>query len=219
MDILAHCRIYPISRYIDIPKHKEPATQGGFVHIILDEIKNKSYQWIHQRQGTLSDGSCLSNGMGRKLTLVIDLLNVWDLDNSTKNNERGTDTLQRGGSKHYVHVIKGSKYISFQELIDFLNDELLVGKYLFKNFENMVLYGIIIDNLSIYTFDLKNAKLFNKIFKVLAKIRCKYGCWIKTVSFKDSIGNGKYSTRVPIYYLNNMETIIVYENDKSVKIK
>lgn len=213
MDILAHCRIYPISQYIEIPQHKEPITQDGLVHIILDEIKNKSYQWIHQRKTTAATDTRPDNGTDCKLTLIIDLLNVWDVNVTIQ------DTVEDTQKSPNIHIIKDCKYIKFQNLITFLHDEVLMGQYLFENCKNMILYGIIIDNLSIYSFDLENSKLFNKLCKVLARIRCKYGCWIKTVSFKDSEGIGKYPTRIPIYYLNHMETVLVYDSDKLHKLK
>lgn len=213
MDILAHCRIYPISQYITIPRHKEPVAHSGLVHIILDEIKNKSYQWIHQRKELATTKTSSSNRPTCKLTLVIDLLNVWD------DNARSQDRVEDQLRKTDIHIIKDSKYIKFQNLITFLDDEILMGQYLFDNHKDMILYGIIIDNLSIYSFDPENLKLFNKLYKVLERIQFKYGCWIKTISFKDATGIGKYPTRIPIYYLNNMETILVYDNNKFHQLK
>ncbi|CAL9729272.1 platinum sensitivity protein 3 [Monosporozyma unispora] len=183
MDILAHCKVYPISNYINIPLEIEPVSQCGIVHIILDEIKNKSYQWIHLREEDDQD------------IIVIDLMNVWMRDDN---------------------IIKDPYLINLQNLIKFLNDELYSGNFFAHgNYER--LQGIIIDNLSIYKYGKDINKLFNILLKLLLKIRYKYGCWIKTTSFKDTLG--KYPTRIPLNYLNGMDKIIQYKSHEFHQIK
>lgn len=168
MDVLAHCKIYPISNYINVPGHAEPISQCGVVHLMIDEIKNKSYQWPHQ-QGTVESNT-------NKFTLVIDLLNVW-IPNR--------------------YVVKDVRLVNLQALIKFLNDEVYSGSWFNEN-STAILEGLIIDNLSIYQYE--SVKLFNIFLNLLRKIRHKYGCWIKTVSFQ--------RLPLPPTYLTGMDKVV-----------
>ncbi|CAL9733749.1 hypothetical protein MOSE0_C02256 [Monosporozyma servazzii] len=165
MDVLAHCKIYPISNYINVIEHNEPVSENGLVHLFIDEIKNKSYQWVHQRRDANSN----------KMIVVIDLLNVWIPNRYTV-------------KRNYT----------LPSLIKFLNDELYCGAYFNQFGEGLIFEGLIIDNLSIYSFE--SVKLFNILFGLLVKIRHKYGCWIKTVSFRD--------IPIPAGYLAGMQKSI-----------
>lgn len=168
MDILANCKIYPISNYINIPQYNEPTYDVGMVHIIIDEIKNKRYQWVHNK---CSEGT----------VVIIDLLNVW---------------MSSGDDN--VIVVKDPRFMKFEYLIEILSNE---DDKIFEQLKiprGKIINGIIIDNLSIYAYE--PGRLFNILIKLLQRIRRKWGCWVKTVSFGDD------NLKLPGFYLNGMDS-------------
>lgn len=178
MDILSHCKIYPLSNYVRI-NNTARATQP-LNHLIIDTIKTKSYQWSYYKgaEGTVSNTP-------HKVVIVLDLMNTWMSRDSPG-----------------LIIIHDDLLIEFKQLLKFLNNEIYELESFIKflklngydSLDGIIISEIIIDNLSIFYYDSDYQINFNQLYHILNRISQRYGCSIKTIS----------SPQIPPHFHNNM---------------
>ncbi|EJS42603.1 psy3p [Saccharomyces arboricola H-6] len=226
MEVLKNIRIYPLSNfitssknYIDLPNElknlipEEQEAKLGFLHIIENDFKPSV---ILQK---LAD-----NAADEGKVLIIDIVSLWS---------------QVKRRKHGVIYMNSLSCINLTGLITFL--ELLYDSPMDAlrrcqvNDFNFQLRGIVIDNLSFLNFendsnyDVINLSKFEKLYKVLRKLRDFLGCWIITKSFAMEFYNGientlvdkwsmkdkgsvaQYPTKLPQSYMKGMDLIVYKE--------
>ena len=226
MEVLKNIRVYPLSNFITSSKNyitppnelrnlisTEQESQLGFLHIIESDFKPSV---VLQR---LVD---CTTGEGK--ILIIDIVSLWS---------------QQKQRQHGVIYMNSLSCINITGLIVFL--ELLydspteaLRRCQIDDF-NFQLRGILIDNLSFLNFesdnnyDVINLSKFEKLFKILRKLREFLGCWIITKSFPTDFYNGientladkwsikrkggvtQYPTKLPESYMKGMDVIIYKE--------
>ncbi|AJV78535.1 Psy3p [Saccharomyces cerevisiae YJM470] len=226
MEVLKNIRIYPLSNfitstknYINLPNElrnlisEEQESKLGFLHIIESDFKP-----------SVALQKLVNCTTGDEKILIIDIVSIWS---------------QQKQRQHGAIYMNSLSCINITGLIVFL--ELLYDSPMdalrrcqVDNF-NFQLRGILIDNLSFLNFesdknyDVINLSKFEKLFKILRKLREFLGCWIITKSFPTDFYNGienilvdkwsikrksgvtLYPTKLPDSYMKGMDLIIYRE--------
>lgn len=226
MEVLKNIRVYPLSNfiassktYINLPNElknlttREQETQLGFLHVIENDFKPSTI--LQKLVGDTADDGKI---------LVIDIVSLWS---QQKQRQNGMIYMNS------VSCINITGLITFLELLyDSPMDALRRCQVDDFNFQ---LRGIMIDNLSFLTFendhnyDVINLSKFEKLLKILRKLRDFLGCWIITKSFPMEFYNGientlvdkwsikrkggvaQYPTKLPDSYMEGMDLIVYKE--------
>ncbi|CAR26335.1 hypothetical protein ZYGR_0H01440 [Zygosaccharomyces rouxii] len=210
MDVLAHCRVYPISNfYHAVPQSLTlPSCIGShcvsFVHLIEHNFKFTPFKrqiWNQCIECSVNDGSSI---------LVIDIISEWK--KIIQENSQG------------VHYMNSTSICNMEGLQNFLmqlqaSPLEALQRCLIKDRLDKQISGIIIDNLSYLAHDLSS---YSALIKILKQLRRTFGCWILTIGYGleyyDGVENSTSTpnrtgalTKLPASYINEMDVIILRE--------
>ncbi|CCF56046.1 hypothetical protein KAFR_0A06110 [Kazachstania africana CBS 2517] len=203
MDVLANCRIYPLSNFLK-PKRNAINLEGLNINNSNDiTINNNESQSLHLIEHSFRKSKFKEQLVSNNFEhiIIIDIISIWQDDK--------------------FNVI--NSIYTFNELINFLtkfNDSPLatLSEY---GISMDTVEGIMIDNLS-YIGNLNNKSIVILI-KILKLIQINFGCFILSTSYGLEYYEGienfqrmknlnlKYPTLLPMNYLLEMDTILLRE--------
>ncbi|SCV05923.1 LANO_0H18162g1_1 [Lachancea nothofagi CBS 11611] len=236
MNVLAHCRVYPLSTFYkataicidwlekdafgNVVLGSEEGVESqnvrsiGFLHLIEHGFRVSAFkQKMMQRLVEASPN--------QSFVLIIDVVSCWDRYLSTLNREDKNVTYMNSAS-----------LLHFESLINFLVQLNESPKEALSRCQNAStlqyqLAGIVIDNISYYTHDGASYEL---LFKVLRMLRAKYGCFVMTVGYgldfysgvEQQLSSVRQSydipTRLPMSYVKNMDCVLLRDTDKDARV-
>ncbi|SCU88720.1 LADA_0E11716g1_1 [Lachancea dasiensis] len=240
MNVLAHCRVYPLSTFYDptaisidwlykdlfgktvfdfdeddstsnLESSKRKLGPIAFLHLIEHTFKVSTFKLNLLKKLVQSSPS-------QSFVLIIDVMSCWhELIPSLSVEDR---------SAVYMN---SSSLLHFDALVNFLSQlnenppEALSRCQSPVNMQHQ-LAGIVIDNISYYTHD---SASYDLLFKLLRMLRKKYGCYTVTVGYGLEFYNGveqqqplapsqgyDIPTRLPMSYVKNMDCVVLRETDE-----
>lgn len=235
MNILAHCRVYPLStfykptalhiewlrkdRFGNIVEESKEGDDGahvgpvGYLHLIehgfqMTKIKSSV---VHRLIDELPNQTFI---------LMIDIASCW--------REFATEYSHEEKSVAYMN---SASLLHFESLINFLaqlndNPQEALSRCKQAAPLQFQLASIVIDNISYYTHD--NAS-YELLFKILRMLRSRYGCSVMTVGFGLDFYNGveqsfatnksyDIPTRLPMSYVKNMDCVLQRDNASTARV-
>ncbi|SCU84408.1 LAFA_0D09802g1_1 [Lachancea sp. 'fantastica'] len=237
MNVLAHCRVYPLSTFykpvaIDI----DWLGRDSFGNAILDCDQNQDAQklkpagFLHLIEHNFGPSALKKTLLTRlvktcpdqSFILVIDVISCWKPFLSQLELEDKD-----------VAYLNTASLLHFDSLINFLVQLNESPQDALSRCQKRVslqyqLAGIVIDNISYYTHD---AASYDLLFKVLRLLRARYGCYIVTVGYGLEFYNGvekgladisaqpcDIPTRLPISYVKNMDCVLLRDTDTIARV-
>ena len=225
MDVLAHCRVYPLSNFyhpspqsITLPNTLISNTDNdkphiGLLHLIEHDFKMSNFKKQLFNHLTTSNASYL----------IIDITSTWK-----------RFLLSSSSASASLMYMNSTSILSFEGLINYLvqlNDHPTTALQRSLSINNeplqltLPLSGIIIDNLSYLPQDPPQFKILTNILKLLRK---SLGCWIMTTSYGLEYNQGientistsasNSNTYIPLNYTKEMDIVLLHERDLRSRI-
>lgn len=238
MDVLAHCRVYPLSNvciydltsrlnifhftdYLSQFYHAVPQSltlsnfmgspSVSFIHLIEHGFKFTPFKrqiWDQCVDSSIKDDSSV---------LIIDPISEW---------KKVAQKTPNG--VHYMNSTSICNMDGLQSFLMQLQTSPLdaLRRCHIQDRPDKQISGIVIDNLSYLAHDMSS---YNALIKILKQLRRTFGCWIFTIGYGleyyDGIENSTSTpnwkgvlTKLPASYTNEMDLIILRETNYSGRI-
>lgn len=215
MEVLKHCRVYPLSNYC--------AVEGR--HFIDPQNNKARHVHLVEHNFKLTDAKIqlLERNMGDGIIIIVDVISCW------KRYCKGKARTCYMNSASTLHLEGVINFLS--QLIEYPQEALKRCQDTDVDVTSMTIQGIVIDNLSYYQTPSTSLRDFNILYKLLKTLRTTYGCWSLTTSYgleyyngvealtAASYNSGTSYTKIPQSYIKEMDTVIVRDTPTSMHIQ